>query len=73
MANPMVVNLNFRNTIANQDFKCIGCGGPLDLVGLQQIYFRMDQTVKPSIYEAYCRKCGLEWQKKDKAEGNLTI
>lgn len=73
MANPIVVNLNFRSTIANQDFKCLDCEAPLDTDGDQQVYFRMDQTVKPSIYKAYCRKCGLEWEKKDKAAGNVTI
>jgi len=72
MANSMVVNLNLRSTIANQDFKCLECETLIDPNSDQEIYFRMDQTVKPEIYEAYCRKCGLKWEKRDKKAGRVT-
>lgn len=68
MANPMVVNLNLRNTIAEQDNKCLQCGEELKP---DNVYFRMDQAI--SLYEVYCEICGLEWDKKDKKAGRVTI
>lgn len=68
MANPMVVNLNFRGTIAKQDNKCFQCESPID-PDKEMVYFRMDQVAKPSIYEVYCFKCGLKQQEKDKKNG----
>ncbi len=65
MANPMVVSLNLRSTIAEQNSKCLNCRKELDL---DRVYFRMDQTVEPGIYEVYCEKCGLKWEEKDNAK-----
>ena len=66
MANPMVVNLNFRNTIAEQDNKCIECGKDID-PDKQMFYFRMDQRIH--LYEVYCEICGIEQEKIDKSAG----
>lgn len=67
MANSMVVNLNLRNTIAEQDFKCLECELPIHPDN-EMVYFRMDQKIH--LYEVYCRKCGLIQQEKDKKRGN---
>lgn len=73
MANPLVVNLNLRSTIANQDFKCLDCETIIDINNDdEEVYFRMDQTVSPSIYEVYCKKCGLIWEKRDREAGRIT-
>ena len=56
----MVVNLNLRNTIAEQDNKCLGCGNKLNL---NKVYFRMDQAIH--LYEVYCEICGIKKNKED--------
>ena len=61
-ANSMVVDLNLRNTIAEQDNKCLGCGKELNI---DRVYFRMDQKIH--LYEVYCEVCGIEWEVKDNA------
>jgi len=66
MYNSMVVNLNLRNTIAEQGFKCLKCGSQIDPDN-ELVYFRMDQAVH--LYEVYCYKCGLKQQGKDKKRG----
>ena len=68
MANSMVVELNLRNTIAEQDFKCLECRKELNP---DNVYFRMDQAIH--LYEVYCEKCGLIWEKKDKEVGRVTV
>lgn len=56
----MIVGLNLRTTVAEQDNKCLQCGKELNL---DRVYFRMDQAIH--LYEVYCEKCGLEWEKED--------
>ena len=60
MANSLVVNLNLRNTIAEQDNKCLKCGKELNP---NKVYFRMDQAI--DLYEVYCEICGIEKHKQD--------
>lgn len=60
MFNSMVVNLNLRNTIAEQDNKCLQCESELNP---NKLYFRMDQAIH--LYEVYCEICGIEMSKKD--------
>ena len=62
MGNPMVVDLNLRSTMARQKGKCLQCKKPLS----DNVYFRMDQTLRPEIYEVYCEVCGIEQEKLDK-------
>ena len=62
----MITGLNYRSTIAEQDNKCLQCGKDID-PDKEELYFRMDQAI--NLYEVYCYKCGLEWEKKDKEEG----
>ena len=57
----MVVGLNLRTVIAEQDNKCLQCEKELNP---DRVYFRMDQSLH--LYEVYCEVCGLEWEKKDK-------
>lgn len=57
----MVVGLNLRTVIAEQDNKCLQCEKELNP---DRVYFRMDQSIH--LYEVYCEVCGLEWEKKDK-------
>jgi len=70
MANPLVVNLNLRSTITNQDFKCLECGKLININNVdEKVYFRMDQTVTPGIYEVYCESCGNIKAEEDKKAG----
>ena len=57
----MVVGLNLRTVIAEQNNKCLQCEKELNP---DRVYFRMDQSIH--LYEVYCEVCGLEWEKKDK-------
>ena len=57
----MVVGLNLRTVLAEQDNKCLQCEKELNP---DRVYFRMDQSIH--LYEVYCEVCGLEWEKKDK-------
>lgn len=65
-ANPMVVGLNLRNTLAEQNNQCVECQKEID-PDKEMVYFRMDQAIH--LYEVYCRKCGLVQQEKDKKRG----
>ena len=56
----MIVDLNLRTTVAEQDNKCLGCKKDLNP---DRVYFRMDQS--KHLYEVYCEACGLKWEEKD--------
>ena len=70
MANPMVVDLNFGATIARQENKCLQCKKEID-PNKDDLYFRMDQTLKPGLYEVYCHTCGLVWEKIDQEKAMI--
>ena len=53
--------LNYNSALATQKDLCLKCGKKLG----ENVFYRLDQSVKPQINEIYCVECGKDYLSTD--------